>query len=55
MAQKVSQITLLKSKRKTHVASEVAPASVTVIDVARRWVPIGAGEFVATALTVEIA
>ena len=45
----------LQSKRRTHVASKVAPVSVTVVDVARRWVPVGAGKFVATALTVEVA
>ena len=58
MDHKVPQMTVcrakLPSKRKTHVASKVAPVSVAVVDVARRWVPVGAGKFVATALTVEV-
>lgn len=44
-----------QKKRQTYVTSKVAPVAVAVVDVAGRWVPVGAGELVATALAIEVA
>jgi hypothetical protein len=47
--------TKVQHKRLTHVASEMAPFTVAVVDVAGRWMPVGAGELVTTALAVKVS
>lgn len=37
---------------KTHVTSQMTPATVTAVDIPARWMPHGAQEVVARALTV---